>query len=118
MNLYQEELLDHYQHPRNRGTLPAPTGHAEVKNPLCGDLLSVDVLVRDGKVEEVAFLGEGCVISQAGASMLCELVLGKTVDEIRALGTPEIMQLLGLPPNPTRLKCGLLGLEGLQKALA
>ena len=84
--LYQEVILDHYRRPRNRGTLAEPTGSASLRNPLCGDEVDVQVALHDGKVAEVKFAGRGCSISQASASMMTELVKGRTPDEVHALG--------------------------------
>jgi nitrogen fixation NifU-like protein len=70
--------------------------------------------IRDGKVDDIRFKGKGCAISQASASMLTEVVKGKTLDEIKALGKPDVLELLGIDPGPTRIKCALLGLKVLK----
>jgi len=67
--------------------------------------------IKDGKVDDIRFKGKGCAISQASASMLTEVVKGKTLDEIKALGKPDVLELLGIDPGPTRIKCALLGLK-------
>ena len=72
--------------------------------------------IKDGKVDDVRFKGKGCAISQASASMLTEVVKGKTLDEIKALGKPDVLNLLGIDPGPTRIKCALLGLKVLKLA--
>ena len=82
--LYRENILDHYKHPRNRGTLEHPDITSEDANPLCGDQLRMDIEVKDGKIEQVRFSGHGCSISQAAASMLCEQIEGKTLEEVQA----------------------------------
>ena len=84
--LYQELILDHYRRPRNKGKLDAPTSQANLRNPLCGDEVDVQVELRDGRVADVRFGGHGCSISQASASMMTELVKGKTPDEVHQLG--------------------------------
>src|SRR5262249_30888230 len=82
-DLYRENILDHYKHPRNRGTLDQPDITYEDSNPLCGDRLRIDLTVKDGRIEQIRFSGVGCSISQAAASMLCEEVEGKTLEEVK-----------------------------------
>lgn len=117
MDLYQEHILDHYQHPRKRGRLEQPTGSAEVLNPLCGDRLVVDVRVDAAQHVDLAHEGEGCSISQASASLLAEYAAGKSVEELRAFTSDDLQKLLGVPLSPTRLRCALLSLEALHAAL-
>ena len=83
-NLYREHILDHYHHPRNQGTLEDADISCELDNPVCGDVVRLDVRLSDGRVSEVRFSGHGCVISIASASMLTEEILGKTVEELNA----------------------------------
>ena len=112
--IYREEILDHYKHPRHRGTLENPDITYEDANPLCGDHLRMDLRVKDGKVEEVAFSGHGCSISQASASMLCERIAGRPLEEIRAITRDDVLEMLGIPLGPVRLKCALLALKTLK----
>lgn len=116
-DVYREEILDHYRHPRHRGTLEHPDLTYEDANPLCGDRIRIDVNVRDDRVEAVAFSGEGCAISQAAASMLCERVAGQPLAEVRALGRQDVLDMLGIELGPVRLKCALLGLKTLKAGL-
>ncbi len=116
-DLYREEILEHYQHPRHRGVLEHPDVTYEDANPLCGDRLRMDLTIRDGRVAEVAFSGEGCAISQAAASMLCERIAGRPVAEVRALGREDVLEMLGIELGPVRLKCALLGLKTLKAGL-
>ena len=114
-DLYRELILDHYKHPRNRGTLDPHDFSFEDENPLCGDELRIDVRLDDERrVKEVAFTGKGCAISQASASLLTESIVGKSVDEIKQLGKDDILDLLGIELGPTRLKCALLSLKVLK----
>jgi nitrogen fixation NifU-like protein len=113
-DLYRENILDHYKHPRNRGTLEHPDITYEDANPLCGDLLRMDINVRDGKIAEVRFSGRGCSISQAAASMLCEAIEGKPLDEVKQLTRDDVLEMLGIQLGPVRLKCGLLALKTLK----
>jgi nitrogen fixation NifU-like protein len=116
-DLYREAILDHYQNPRNYGVLENATLSYEEDNPVCGDHIRLDVVVDDGRVSDVRFSGHGCAISQASASMLTEEMLGKTVDELKALDKDFILDMLGIPLGPVRLKCALLSLKVLKAGL-
>ncbi len=116
-SLYAEDILDHYKHPRNYGTLDDPDVHVEANNPLCGDRLSMDLRVRDGVVEDVRFQGRGCAISQASASILTEMVQGRTLDEVKALTKDDLLEEIGIPVSPARLKCALLSLKVLKAGI-
>ena len=115
--LYRENLLDHYRHPRNHGTLEHPDCEAEGKNPLCGDEVEFDVAVVDGRISAIRFVGNGCAVSQAAMSMLTELVEGLPVDEAAALPSQAIIDELGIPLSAMRVKCAVLGLATLKVAL-
>ncbi len=112
--IYRENILEHYKHPRNRGTIDHPDITYEDANPLCGDHIRMDLKVRDGRVEQVAFSGHGCSISQAAASMLCERIEGRPLDEIKQLTREDVLEMLGIELGPVRLKCGLLALKTLK----
>ena len=84
-DLYREIILDHYRSPRNRGELPPPAAHAVGHNPLCGDEITVFLLVEDGRVSDVKVGGQGCSISQSSASMMSQAIKGRSIDEVRAL---------------------------------
>lgn len=118
VNMYQENILDHYKHPRNFGELPAATAKAHSANPLCGDELDFS-LVFDGNdhVAEVKFSGRGCTITMASASMLSERLKGMSRGAVEHLSNDEALQLLGVPINPARLKCATLALETVQQAI-
>jgi nitrogen fixation NifU-like protein len=113
-DLYRENILDHYKNPRHHGTLEAPDITYEDGNPLCGDKLRMDFRIRDGRIEDVAFSGHGCSISQASASMLCERVAGKSLDEVKQIGRDDVLEMLGIELGPVRLKCALLALKTLK----
>jgi nitrogen fixation NifU-like protein len=118
-DLYREEILEHYRQPHNFGTLAEPDVVEEGHNPLCGDRLTLALsFSEDGRVEDVAFTGKGCAISQASASMLTDEIRGRTVAELEALGSDDVLALLGIEISPARLKCALLSLDTLQHALA
>ena len=117
--LYREVILDHYRNPRGHGEMEAPDAHAEGQNPLCGD--EVEISVRfggDGEtIEDVMFTGRGCAISQAATSMLIELVKGRKATEVAGLPRDELLEEIGIPLTPVRLKCAILGLGVLKVAL-
>ena len=116
--LYREVILDHYKNPRNHGLLEPSDARAEGQNPLCGDEVSVSVRLGDGDViEEVGFEGRGCAISQAATSMLTDLVRGRTAEQVAAMPKEELLEELGIPLSPVRLKCAILGLGVLKLAL-
>ncbi|HVV58243.1 MAG TPA: SUF system NifU family Fe-S cluster assembly protein [Gaiellaceae bacterium] len=117
--LYREVILDHYKNPRGHGLLEDPDAHAEGQNPLCGDEVTVSVRFgEDGEtIEQVGFEGRGCAISQAATSMLTELVQGRTASEVAELPKEELLDEIGIPLTPVRLKCAILGLGVLKVAL-
>jgi len=118
-DLYRDEILEHYRRPHNFGTLPAPDAVHEGSNPLCGDRITMMLGIgAGGTVDEVAFTGRGCAISQASASMLTDGIKGKRVEELARLGSQDVLDDLGIEISPARLKCALLSLETLQGALA
>ena len=112
-DFYREEILEHYTHPHNYGTLEQPDISHEEDNPLCGDRIRFDIqLDEDGQtVKDVRFSAVGCAISKASASMLTDLLLGQTLDEIRALTNEDVIDELGIDLGPVRLKCALLPLK-------
>jgi nitrogen fixation NifU-like protein len=112
-DFYREEILEHYTHPHHYGTLEHADISHEESNPLCGDRVRFDVqLDGDGQtVKDVRFSGVGCAISKASASMLSDLILGKTLDEIKALTKEDVLDELGIDLGPVRLKCALLPLK-------
>jgi nitrogen fixation protein NifU and related proteins len=115
--LYREVILDHYKNPRSHGLLAAPDVLAEGQNPLCGDEVTVSLRFEGETIAEVGFEGRGCAISQAATSMLTELVQGKTADEVARMPKEELLDEIGIPLTPVRLKCAILGLGVLKVAL-
>ncbi len=115
---YREYILDHYRNPRNYGKLEQPSVHSEDSNPLCGDQLGMDLKVEGDRIAEVRFQGRGCAISQAAASMLSEMIEGKSVEEVVELGKDDILEALGVPISPARTKCAFLSLRVLHRGLA
>ncbi len=116
-SIYQEIILDHYHTPRNRGTLSDPTHSATVNNPLCGDVLTLQLKVKNRIVVKVRFSGEGCALSQASASILSEFVLKSSLEELIKMDKDAMIELVGIETGPTRLKCLLLSYEALRRAI-
>lgn len=116
-SFYRENLLDHYRNPRQHGRIDAPTVSREDLNPLCGDMIHIDLMIADGRVADARFDGHGCAVSQAAASMLLEEIVGKPVEEVAAFGRDDLLELLGVPLSPARLKCALLSLGVLRAGL-
>ena len=116
--IYQEHILDHYEDPFHEGACDDATHAHEDKNPLCGDVVRITLkLDGDGRVEDCGFEGEGCVISQASASMLLEELYGKTADEVRAFTAEDMLKLYGPRLTPNRQKCCLLSWRVIQQAV-
>ncbi len=116
-SLYREVILDHYRNPRNKGTLDPADYSYEDTNPLCGDEVRIDVRVAGGIVSDIRFTGRGCAVSQAATSILTEMVQGRPLAEVKALTKDDLLEELGIPVSPARLKCALLGLKVLKAGL-
>src|SRR5919206_1124105 len=117
--MYREVILDHYKNPRGHGVLENADARAEGQNPLCGDEVSIAVKFgEDGDtIDDVRFEGRGCAISQAATSMLTEMVKGRKATEVATLPKEELLEEIGIPLTPIRLKCAILGLGVLKVAL-
>lgn len=112
-DFYREEILEHYTHPHHYGVLDHADITHEESNPLCGDRVRFDIrLDGDGQtIKDVRFSGVGCAISKASASMLSDLIIGRTLDEIKSLSKEDVLDELGIELGPVRLKCALLPLK-------
>ncbi len=118
MNMYQENILDHYKKPRNFGEIPTASAKAHAANPLCGDELDFFLVFdQQDNVTDVKFSGRGCTITIASASMLSEKLTGKSRRDIERMTNDEAVATLGVPVNPARLKCATLALETVQQAI-
>jgi nitrogen fixation protein NifU and related proteins len=117
--MYREVILDHYKNPRGHGALEDAHAHAEGQNPLCGDEVTIYVrFADDGEtIEDIGFEGRGCAISQAATSMLTDLVKGRKAADVAVLPKDELLEEIGIPLTPIRLKCAILGLGVLKVAL-
>lgn len=117
-SIYSEIILDYYRYPRNKGTLDHPQIHARDSNPLCGDVVEMQLeLDEKNAVKDVKFNGQGCAISQASASMLTELVKGKSLEDVRKISKEDILSLIGGQLTAVRLKCALLSLKVLKTGI-
>ena len=117
MDVYAENILDHYRNPRFKGEVEDPTVSHSEANHSCGDQLSVSLKISDGKITEIGWQGTGCAISQAAMSMLAEELEGMLVENAEQLSKAEIIELLGVPIGARRTKCALLCLHTLKNAL-
>lgn len=132
-SLYREVILDHFQNPRHHGKLPSPSVSVDGKNPLCGDEITLQLVVDNGVIKDVAWNGKGCAISQASVSVLSENVVGKTISEAKtmienvkgvmsskidaeSLDMGDLEALAGVRQFPVRIKCALLGWTTLDEA--
>jgi len=116
--LYREVILDHYKNPRGHGVIEGADAEADGQNPLCGDEVSIYVTFgNDDTIEDVKFSGRGCAISQASTSMLMEMVKGRSASEVATMSKDDLLEEVGIPLTPIRLKCALLGLWTLKVAL-
>src|SRR5271165_3414028 len=117
-DIYKEIILDYYKNPRNRGTMESPDAKSRDSNPLCGDVIEMQLKFSDGKVSDIKFNGDGCAISQASASMLTELVMGKSIEEVRKIDKAVLLDNLGSPNlGAVRIKCALLPLKVMKSAV-
>jgi len=114
-DLYREQIIDLYENPLNFGELDPNDFTYEEDNPLCGDVVRIDVRLDDAdRVTEVRWSGDGCAISQASASLLTEEIKGMTLDEVRAFPKERLLELIGVPLSMARVKCALLSLKVLK----
>ncbi|WP_435196889.1 Fe-S cluster assembly sulfur transfer protein SufU [Natronomonas sp. EA1] len=109
-DMYRQQILDHYKNPRNYGELEDPTFEHVGENPMCGDTIKMFVKLGDDDetIRQVSFIGDGCAISQASASLLTNALQGKTIEEVRAMDRDDVLELLGVEVTPMRLKCAVL----------
>lgn len=115
---YIEHILDHYEHPRNKGRMEDATIQLGGGNPGCGDLITIYLKIGpDKRIERATFEGEGCTISQAGGSIITEMIEGMTLDEVKALGTHTMVEEMGEDVVKSRVRCATLALGTAQAAV-
>jgi nitrogen fixation protein NifU and related proteins len=116
MPIYSEKVMDHFTNPRNVGEISNPDGVGEEGNPVCGDMMTFYIKVKDNRLEDVKFKTFGCGAAIAVSSMVSEMAKGKTIEEARKI-TPELVakELEGLPKN--KFHCSNLGAQALNKAI-
>ncbi len=116
MPLYSEKVMEHFFHPRNVGEIENPDGVGEVGNPVCGDMMTFYIKVKDNRLEDIKFKTFGCGAAIAVSSMVSEMAMGKTLEEARQI-TPRLVadELDGLPKN--KFHCSNLGAEALHNAI-
>ena len=116
--MYQKVLMDHFKRPRNKKKIENPTFESGENNPSCGDSISMTGIVEDGIIKDLGFDGSGCVISLAAASMLTELCIEKSVEEVLCMKKDDVLAMIGMELGPNRLRCAMLALETLKKGLS
>lgn len=114
LDIYKENILDHFESPRNFGHLENPDIKAHDANQLCGDSFDMELIIHDGKIKDIRFSGHGCAISTASASMLTEKVKSMDIKYIRTLEKKDILEMLGIELSHVRIKCALLPLKVLK----
>jgi nitrogen fixation NifU-like protein len=114
--MYSPQVLDHFQHPRNAGEVVNPDSSVQIENPACGDVLKFTLKIIDGHIEEIRFLAQGCVPTMACASLLTELLQGKTIAEARQLRREELVKAIGGLPKAS-LHASHLAMDALNAAI-
>ena len=117
LDVYAEELISHYEHPKNMGEIARPSAKMHEENISCGDKIDIYLEIRGNKVSEVKFQGSGCVISMGTASMLTESLKGKELSEIERMGKDTVLKIIGVDPGPVRMHCATLSLRAVKKAV-
>jgi nitrogen fixation NifU-like protein len=114
--MYSPQVLDHFQHPRNPGEVINPDVSVQIDNPVCGDVLKLTVKINRGRIDEIRFLAQGCVPSMACASLLSEMVQGKTLDEARQLSREKLIEAAGGLPQAS-LHASHLAIDALREVI-
>ncbi len=116
-DMYREELLEHYRNPKNRGTIEKADVSYRDFNPVCGDEIEMFMKAKNGRILSAKFMGKGCAISQAAASILTGRIRGKKLADVRKMSNDEMLAMLPVKVSHLRIKCGLLALKAAQKGL-
>jgi nitrogen fixation protein NifU and related proteins len=115
--IYRENILDHYKHPHNQGTIENADIKFTENNPLCGDVITVNIKINGHAVKDIKFIGRGCAISQSAASMLSDEIKGKDLDVVKNFGREDVVRMLGIEIGPVRTKCAVLGLVAVKEGI-
>ena len=117
LEIYKEHILDLYKNPHNKGNLKNPTYEFSKNNPICGDEIKIQILAKNNKIADIKFCGQGCVISQASASLLTDKIKNLSINKIKKFSTEDVLEMLKIPISYTRIKCALLPLDAVKGAL-
>lgn len=112
-NIYREQLMEHYKNPQNRGKMEDAQVETNQSNPLCGDVIDMQLKVEDGKIKDIMFDGSACAVSIAASSVLTDVVKGQSMEEAKKMTKEELIDLLGVELTTSRVKCASLPLEAL-----
>ena len=113
-NIYNNQLYEHYHHPKHKVILAAYTFESGVYNPSCGDRVSLQVLLKDDVLTVIGFQAEGCVISSGSADLIADFLIGKNIKDVMTISKDTITQLIGMELGPNRLRCAFITVEALQ----
>jgi nitrogen fixation NifU-like protein len=116
IDMYTEKVMDHFRNPRNAGEIEFADAVGEVGNPACGDVMRVQITVKDGRIKDAKFLTFGCCAAIAASDAVCDIIKGKTLDEALALTKQDIIDYLESLPKP-KIHCSVLGIDALQAAI-
>ena len=113
-SIYREQLMEHFKNPQNRGRLSNSQVSVKESNPLCGDTITMQLKVKDGKIEDIKFEGSACAVTVAAASLLTQAVKGNTLAQAKAISKEKLLDLLGVELTTSRIKCAVLPLGALK----
>ncbi len=116
-DIYAEKIILNYEHPHNKGILKGANTHFKEYNQVCGDEIEVYIIINNKKIKDVKFIGRGCAISMASASMITDFIKGKSIKEIEQYNGDIIKNILGIDPGPVRMKCATLSLRAIKEAI-
>ncbi len=114
---FPKHIIEHYRRPRNYGEIEGANVIVKDSNRLCGDYVEIYLKFEGKRISDISFKGQGCMMSQASASMLTELIKGKEVDEVLKITKNDITKMLGLELDPVRMKCAMLPLVAIRKGI-
>ena len=115
--IYRENILDHYKNPHNQGLIENADVKFTENNPICGDVISINLKINDNKIEDIKFVGQGCAISQSAMSMLTNELKVKTLEEVKNFKTEDVINMLGIEIGIVRTKCAVLGLVAVKNGI-